>query len=152
MSKIAVFPGSFDPFTKGHEVIVEKALKIFDQVIVAIGVNSKKQYLFDLDKRKAHIAEIFKGNPNVKIEDYTGLTIDFCAKSGADHIIRGLRDNKDFEFEKSIAHMNLEMSKIDTVFFLTDQKLSAINASIVREIYKNKGNIDKFVSHLDKLS
>lgn len=147
MKKIGLFPGSFDPFTKGHEVVVEKALTLFDEVIIAIGVNSSKTYLFDLDKRIKHIESLFVKSPNVKVNIYNKLTVDFCTEVGANFIVRGLRDSKDFEFEKSIAHMNLEISNIETVFLLTAQKYSAINASIVREIYKNKGSIDAFVTN-----
>ena len=151
MHKIGLFPGSFDPFTKGHEVVVNKALKLFDEVIVAIGVNSQKQYLFDLDKRVKHIESLFVDIKNVRVLTYQKLTVDFCKEVGANFIIRGLRDTKDFEYEKSIAHMNSEISPIETVFLLTAQKYGAINATIVREIYKNNGSIDPFVTNAEKL-
>jgi pantetheine-phosphate adenylyltransferase len=144
--KIGVFPGSFDPFTLGHEAIVRKALTLFDEIIIGIGINQNKQYLFDLEKRKKHIASLFT-NDNVQIQTYTGLTIEFCKTVGAQHIIRGLRDVKDFDYEKSIAQMNLMLAPIETVFILTDLKYSAINATIVREIYKSKGDISSFVSN-----
>lgn len=145
-TKIGVFPGSFDPFTKGHEAVVRKGLELFDQVVIAIGVNQQKKYLFDLDKRIAHIQEVFAGEKGIIIEQFQTLTVDFCKKSGANHIVRGLRNSQDFEYEKSIAHMNFDLEGIETVFFLTDKNHSAISSSIVREIFKNNGAIDQFVT------
>lgn len=149
--KKGVFPGSFDPFTKGHEVVVRKSLALFDEVVIGVGVNSKKTYLFDLDKRMEHIRSLFKDEPKVKVEQFQTLTVNFCKEIGAEFIIRGLRDSKDFQYEKSIAHMNKEISGIETVFFLTEQRYSAINSSIIREIYLNKGPIDAFVTNPDLL-
>ena len=146
MNKIGVFPGSFDPFTKGHEAVVRKCLPLFDKVVIAVGVNSTKTYLFDLDKRIAHIKALFEDQEKVEVQPFQKLTVDFCKEIGAEFIVRGLRDSKDFEYEKSIAHMNFDISGIDTVFFLTEQKYGAINSSIIREIYKNKGPIDAFVT------
>ncbi len=145
-TKIGVFPGSFDPFTKGHEAVVLKSLDLFDQVIIAIGVNQQKKYLFNLDKRISHIESIFHGDMGVSIQEFNTLTVDFCKKKNANHIIRGLRNSQDFEYEKSIAHMNFDLEGIETVFFLTDKNHSAISSSIVREIYKNNGSIDQFVT------
>lgn len=149
--KRGVFPGSFDPFTKGHEVVVRKSLELFDEVIIGVGVNSKKTYMFDLDKRMEHIHFLFKDEPKVKIQQFQTLTVNFCKEVDAQFIIRGLRDSKDFQYEKSIAHMNKEISGIETVFFLTEQKYSAINSSIIREIYVNNGPIDAFVTNPDLL-
>ena len=144
--KKGVFPGSLDPFTKGHEAVVLKSLDLFDEVVVGIGINSKKQYLFDLEKRIAHIASLFSAHPKVKILTYQMLTVDFCKEIDAQYIIRGLRDSKDFEYEKSIAHMNHAISGIETVFFLTNQEYSAVNSSIIREMYLNHANISPFVT------
>lgn len=147
MKRIGLFPGSFDPFTKGHEAVVKKALLLFDEVIIGIGTNTSKNYLFSLDKRKEHIRSLFPDESNVKIETYQKLTVDFCKEIGAGYIIRGLRDSKDFEYEKSIAHMNHDISGIETVFFLTDQQYGAINSTIIREIFRNGGNIKPFVTN-----
>ena len=145
--KIGLFPGSFDPFTKGHEVLVRKSLTLFDEVVIGIGVNSQKTYMYDLDKRIEHINSLFTAEENIRVEDFQSLTVDFCKVIGANHIIRGLRDSKDFQYEKPIALMNKDISGIETVFFLTDQKYSAINSSIVREIDKNGGSINAFVTN-----
>jgi pantetheine-phosphate adenylyltransferase len=151
MKRIALFPGSFDPFTKGHEVIVHKALSLFDEVIIAIGINSTKTSMFDTEKRVAHINSLFAGKASVRVLTYQKLTVDLCKDLGADFIVRGLRDAKDFDYEKTIAHMNHEMAPVETVFFLTDTKYAPINSTVVREIYRNKGNIDPFVSHASLL-
>lgn len=151
MKKVGLFPGSFDPFTKGHEVVVKKSLQLFDEVIIGVGVNSTKNYLFPLDKRMAHIESLFENEPKVRIGQFQSLTVDYCKDLGANCIIRGLRDSKDFQYEKSIAHMNYDISGIDTVFFLTEQRYSAINSSIIREIHKNNGPIDSFVTNPDLL-
>lgn len=148
MSKIGVFPGSFDPFTKGHEAVVRKGLKVFDKIIIAVGVNISKKYMFTLEKRMLHINNLFEGEAGVEVQSYQQqLTVDFCKEVGASHIVRGLRDSKDFQYEKPIAHMNFEIAGIDTVFLLTEQKYSAINSSIIREIHKNNGPIEPFVTN-----
>lgn len=151
MKKTGLFPGSFDPFTKGHFAVVRKSLELFDEVIIGIGINSSKSYLFDLDKRKEHIRSHFGDNENIRIETYQKLTVDFCKEIGAQFIIRGLRDAKDFEYEKAIAHMNHAISDIETVFFLTDQEFGAVNSSIIREIHRNGGDISPFVTNPDLL-
>lgn len=151
MKKIGLFPGSFDPFTKGHEIVVHKSLPLFDEVVIGVGVNSTKSYLFPLEKRIKHIKALFKDIPKVRVEQFQKLTVDFCKDIHASHIIRGLRDSKDFQYEKSIAHMNKSISGIETVFFLTDQEYSAINASIIREIHKNGGPIEAFVTNPELL-
>lgn len=145
--KKGVFPGSFDPFTKGHESVVRKAIELFDEIIIGVGINTSKQYLFDTDKRLAHIASLFEDNPRIKVQSYTGLTVKFCQEVGAQYLVRGLRDSKDFGYERSIAQMNLEISDIESLFFMTIPEYAAINSTIVREIYKSGGEIHKFVTN-----
>ena len=146
MNKKGLFPGSFDPFTKGHEGVVLKSLSLFDEVIIGIGINGRKSYLFDLQKRIDHISSLFGEFPQISVQTYQKLTVDFCKEINASHIIRGLRDSKDFEYEKSIAHMNQAISGIDTVFFLTSQEHGAINSSIIREMHLNQADISPFVT------
>lgn len=147
--RVGVFPGSFDPFTKGHESVVYTALNFFDEVVIAIGVNSKKTTLFSLDKRKKHIESLF--NNRVRVIDYQGLTVDLCKRFESPVIVRGLRDAKDFEYEKSIAFMNRDLAGIETLFLLTDIQFSHINSSIIREVYVNGGDISSFVTNAEIL-
>jgi pantetheine-phosphate adenylyltransferase len=149
--KKAVFPGSFDPFTKGHENVVAKALNLFDEIIIGIGENSRKSSFYTTESRKAHLQSIYSHNPKIKIETISALTVDFCKSKDIQFIVRGLRDVKDFEYERSIAQMNHALeNSVETLFILTDPQFNHINASIVREIAKNGGIIDSFVtnSHL----
>jgi pantetheine-phosphate adenylyltransferase len=139
------FPGSFDPFTKGHEAIVHKALDLFDEVIIGIGVHSNKTSFFSLESRLNHIESLFD-HTRVRTISFQGLTVDACKKEECSHLLRGLRDSKDFQYERSIAHMNYDLRGIETVFLLTDLSLSAINSTIVREIYQNRGDISSFVT------
>jgi pantetheine-phosphate adenylyltransferase len=148
--KKGLFPGSFDPFTKGHEDVVRQALLLFDHVEIGIGVNESKKYLFDLDKRIAHIKSLFEGQ-NVSVSAYKGLTIEYAKKCGADFLIRGLRDSRDFSYERAIAHTNDQLSGIKSVFLLTRQEYGSINATIVREIYINGGDIQPFVTKSELL-
>lgn len=144
--KIAVFPGSFDPITLGHIGIVEKALPLFDKIIVAIGENSGKNSLFSLDEKLKQVHTAFKKFPKVEVASYKGLTVDFCHHQKAEFILRGLRDVKDFEFEKSIAAMNAQLNNgIQSIFLMTQPEFAAINSSIVREILKNKGDASAFL-------
>jgi pantetheine-phosphate adenylyltransferase len=147
MSKqIAVFPGSFDPITKGHENILLRALPLFDEIIIAIGKNSSKQSYFSLEQREKWIKQVFRNEKKVKVMTYTGLTIDFCRKMKAKYIVRGLRTSADFEFEKSIAQNNNAMDPgIETIFILPVPELSAINSTIVRDIIRNGGDASRFV-------
>lgn len=138
--KKAVFPGSFDPITLGHFDIIKRGIPLFDEVIVAIGINADKKYMFSLEERKKFIEEAFKDEPKVTVVTYEGLTIDLCRKLGADFILRGLRNPADFEFEKAIAHTNRRLSKIETVFLLTASKTSYISSSIVRDVIRNNGD------------
>lgn len=149
--KIGIFPGSFDPFTKGHQDIVEQALTLFDEVVIGIGVNESKKPMFDLEKRKKHIASLFDSNSPVKVIAYTGLTVNLANEINAGFIIRGLRDSRDFSYERAIAHMNDKMSQIKSIFFLTKPEFGAINSTIVREIHKNGGKIDEFVTNVNLL-
>ena len=150
--KKAIFPGSFDPITNGHYDIIKRGVSLFDEVIVAIGVNAEKKYMFSLEDRKRFIEEAFNDEPKVKVITYSGLTIDLCKKEKADFILRGLRNPADFEFEKAIAHTNRVMSKIETVFLLTAARTSFISSSIVRDVLRNGGDISQLVpeSVLDK--
>ncbi|RLD81416.1 MAG: pantetheine-phosphate adenylyltransferase [Bacteroidetes bacterium] len=141
----AVFPGSFDPLTLGHKDIIDRALPLFDEIIIAIGTNSSKKYMFDLEKRKEFIRKTYKDDPKIKVDTYKGLTIDYCKEIDSDFILRGLRNPADFEFEKAIAHTNRKMSQIETVFLLTSADTSYISSSIVRDILQNKGDVSLFV-------
>ena len=143
--KRAVFPGSFDPLTLGHQDIVERGATIFDEIIVGIGHNAEKSHMFSIKQRKQFIAQCFQDNPKVKVLDYQGLTIDFCKSVGANYLLRGVRNNGDFEFEKAIARTNRELSNIETVFLLTSIQTSFISSSIIREIIRNKGDYKRFV-------
>jgi pantetheine-phosphate adenylyltransferase len=143
--KKAIFPGSFDPITNGHFDIIKRGVSLFDEVIVAIGVNAEKKYMFSLEERKHFIEEAFKDEPKVRVISYSGLTIDLCKKENAEFILRGLRNPADFEFEKAIAHTNRIMSKIETVFLLTAARTSFISSSIVRDVLRNGGDIAQLV-------
>jgi pantetheine-phosphate adenylyltransferase len=138
--KRAIFPGSFDPITLGHYDIIKRGIKLFDEVVIAIGINAEKKYMFSLEQRQRYIEDAFKNEPKVKVVTYRGLTIDFCKEIDADFILRGLRNPADFEFEKAIAHTNRKLSKIETVFLLTAARTSYISSSIVRDVIRNNGN------------
>ncbi len=138
--KRAIFPGSFDPITLGHYDIIERGISLFDELIIAIGVNAEKKYMFSLKDRIRFLKEAFVDEPKVKIGTYEGLTIDFCKKVNADYILRGLRNPADFEFEKAIAHTNRKLSEIETVFLLTSSGKSYISSSIVRDVIRNGGD------------
>lgn len=146
MKRIAVFPGSFDPITKGHEHIVHKAAALFDEIIVALGHNTTKQSMFTVEQRKAWIDATFAALPNVRCEVYEGLTVDYCKRVGAQYLLRGLRNGVDFEYEKNIALMNATLSpEVETVLLFTDPRYAAVQSTIVREILKNKGDVSAFV-------
>ncbi|WP_299257483.1 pantetheine-phosphate adenylyltransferase [uncultured Aquimarina sp.] len=136
----AVFPGSFDPITLGHYDIIERGLTLFDEIILAIGVNAEKKYMFSLEERKRFIEEAFKDEPQIKVMTYKGLTVDFCKQQDANFILRGLRNPGDFEFEKAIAHTNRKLTEIETVFLLTSSGKSYISSSIVRDVIRNNGD------------
>jgi pantetheine-phosphate adenylyltransferase len=146
MPKIAVFPGSFDPFTIGHESIVLRALSIFDRVIIAIGYNSEKRGFFPLEKRLEWINNVFAGQPAVEVTWFSGLTVDFCREKNVSSILRGLRTAADFEFERAIAQVNKAMAgEIESVFLLTLPEHTFINSTIVRDVIRNGGDASRFV-------
>ena len=146
MKRIAVFPGSFDPITIGHVDIINRSLLLFDEIIVAIGENSSKSCLFPLQKRKEWISSVFEGEPKVGISVYNGLTADFCREQGAAFLVRGLRSASDFDYERTIAQLNLQLdNSIDTTFLISRPEHSHISSTIVREILKNKGNAELFL-------
>ena len=143
--KKAVFPGSFDPITIGHLDNVKRGIKIFDEIIIAVGDNTDKKYLFSKEKSVEFVERTFSDYDKVKIESYNGLTVDFCKKNNIEFMIRGLRNPADFEFEKSIALTNREMTGIETIFFLTSPENSFISSSIVRDLIRNKGDYKLFI-------
>ena len=143
--KRAVFPGSFDPITLGHVDIINRALPLFDEIVVAIGINAKKNYMFPLENRVHYIRESFNFTSKIVVDTYSGLTVDYCKRIEADFILRGLRNPADFEFEKAIAQTNRKLSGIETVFLLTSAETSFISSSIVRDIIRNHGDYSKLV-------
>ena len=146
MKKVAVFPGSFDPFTIGHEAIVRRAFSLFDEIIIAIGINPLKKSHYSLETRKEMIHLVFNNEPRIKVSHYEGLTVDFCKENGATYLIRGLRTAADFEFERAIAQTNRVLnSGIESVFLLTVPEHSHINSTIVRDILKHGGDASLFV-------
>lgn len=146
MKKIAIFPGSFDPITKGHVSVIKRAIPLFDEIIVAIGINSAKKYMFSLDERKAWIDDVFVNEPTIRVQTYSGLTVDFCKIVHAKYILRGLRTAADFEFEKEIAHINKMLTEgIETLFLLTEPEFTPISSSIVREVFLYGGDISSLV-------
>lgn len=146
MNKIAVFPGSFDPFTVGHESIVKRASLLFDKIYIAIGFNPKKDALFSLDERKEFINQVFSDNPKIEVIHFEGLTINVCKQLNASYILRGLRTAADFEYERAIAQVNKAMHKgIETVFFLTMPEHTPVNSSIVRDIFRHGGDVSQFI-------
>lgn len=153
MIKIAVFPGSFDPVTKGHEDIIKRAIPLFEKIIVAIGQNQDKKVYFPLQKRLEFLKTVFKDCPTIVIEKYSGLTVDYCRQAGANYILRGLRTSADFEFERSIAQVNKQLfPDIETVFLLTLPEYTALNSSVVRDILRHGGDPEQFIPAGLKLS
>lgn len=143
--KKAVFPGSFDPITLGHVNIIEKGLDLFDEIVVAIGVNADKKYMWTLEERKSFIEKTFKGNSKIKIKTYEGLTADFCKNEHAKYILRGLRNALDFSYEKSIAQTNSQMAGVESIFIISDPEVSHISSTIVRDIARNNGDYSNLV-------
>ncbi len=143
--KRAVFPGSFDPVTLGHYDIIMRGLTLFDEIILAIGVNSEKKYMFSLKERVHFLKKTFEDEPKIKVDTYKGLTVNYCKENEANFILRGLRNPADFEFEKAIAHTNRKLEKIETVFLLTSSGKSYISSSIVRDVIRHKGDYSSLV-------
>jgi pantetheine-phosphate adenylyltransferase len=146
MKKIAVFPGSFDPFTIGHEGIIRRSISLFDEIIIAVGANVMKKNFYSLETRKEMITLVFKNEPKVRVDHYEGLTVDYCKRNGAGYLLRGLRTAADFEFERAIGQVNKSLAPdIESVFLLTVPEHSFINSTIVRDIIKSGGDASKFV-------
>lgn len=146
MPKIAVFPGSFDPITIGHLDIVQRALPLFDQIYIAIGINSQKQYLFGLEQRLAWLKAVFAQEPKIIVDHFENLTAHYCVRIGAQYLIRGLRNASDFDYEKTISQLNNIVGHgIETVFFISQPGFSHISSTIVREIIKGGGDAAPFL-------
>lgn len=146
MRRIAVFPGSFDPLTRGHENVIIRAVPLFDQIIIGIGDNAEKKSMFSIEQRMEWIRLTFADFPSISTECYKSLTVDFCRDRNARYIVRGLRTSADFEFERSIGQINKIMYEgIETVFLLSLPEYTALNSSIVRDILKHQGNPDPFI-------
>lgn len=146
MNKAAVFPGSFDPFTVGHEAIVKRAIPLFDQIIIAVGENAEKKNLFSIDDRLKMITAVFSDVEKVVVMKFSGLTVDFCRRQNARYIVRGLRTAADFEYERALGQMNRKMApEIETVFLLTGTEHTPVNSTIVRDIIRNGGDASMFV-------
>ena len=146
MSRIAVFPGSFSPFTLGHKSVVDRSLPLFDKIIIAIGINSEKNEYFSIEEKEKWIKDIYKDNPKIEVQFYEGLTVDFCEKEEAKYILRGLRDSHDFKYEKNIAQTNKNLNpKLETIFVITPPGMSHISSTIMRDIIKNGGDVSQFL-------
>ena len=146
MTKIVVFPGSFSPFTIGHQSVIDRALPLFDKIIIAIGINSEKNQYFSIEERMEWIKDVYENNSRIEVKFYEGLTVDFCKKEKANFILRGLRDSRDFKFEKNIAQMNNDLNnEIETIFLITPPEISHISSSVIRDIIKNGGDVSKFI-------
>jgi len=146
MEKIAVFPGSFDPFTVGHENIVLRGLSIFDKIIVAIGIHSTKQPLLKIEARVEMVNRIFRDNDRVSGDYFEGLTVDYCIKVHATHMLRGIRTAADFEYERAIAQVNkLMLPSVESIFLLTTPEHTPVNSTIIRDIIRNGGDASQFL-------
>ena len=141
-----MFPGSFDPVTKGHEEIVRRAARMFDEIIVAIGINTSKAALFSAEQRMKWVSAAFHDIPNVRVDMYEGLTVDFCRNHQANYILRGVRSVADFEYERAIASMNKSLlHDVETVVLFSDAQWISVSSTIIREIIKNKGDVSQFL-------
>jgi pantetheine-phosphate adenylyltransferase len=146
MQKTAVFPGSFDPFTVGHEDIVLRALNLFDKIIVSIGVHSMKQSLMTIEARERMINKVFENYDQIQVDSFEGLTVDYCKKMKATYMLRGIRTAADFEYERAIAQINKKMlPTVESVFLLTSPEHTPVNSTIIREIIRNRGDVSQFI-------
>jgi pantetheine-phosphate adenylyltransferase len=146
MNRTAVFPGSFDPFTVGHEALVRRALPLFEKVIIAVGENAEKRNLFSIEMRIKMISKVFEEENKVEVTRFSGLTVDFCRRHNAGFIVRGLRTSADFEYERALGQMNRKMApEVDTIFLLTSTEHTPVNSTIVRDIIKHGGDASPFV-------
>lgn len=146
MEKICIFPGTFDPITKGHVDIIKRSISLFDKMIIAIGVNANKQPMFTIEQRTQWIKDIFKDYPSVEVTSYTGLTINYCKEVGAQYMMRGIRYIADFEYEKAIADMNRMLAPdVETIFLTCLPEYSTISSTIVRDVIRNGGDVSQLV-------
>ncbi|MES2704243.1 MAG: pantetheine-phosphate adenylyltransferase [Bacteroidota bacterium] len=146
MQRICLFPGTFDPITLGHVDIIERAVALFDKLIIGVGINSSKQPMFSLEQRTGWIEEIFRNEPRVEVTGYEGLTVDYCRTVGANFILRGIRYVSDFEYEKAIADMNRMLTpEIETIFLTCSPLYSTISSTLVRDVIRNNGKAGMFV-------
>lgn len=145
MKRIAIFPGSFDPFTIGHESIVRRGIELFDELIVSVGYNANKKTLFSQESREEMIRKVFEGEDKIKVMGYQGLTVDFAQENGAGFILRGIRTSADFEYERAIAQVNKKMSGIESVFLLTTPEHTPVNSGIVRDVLRHGGDVSMFI-------
>jgi pantetheine-phosphate adenylyltransferase len=153
MTKVALFPGTFDPFTNGHLDIVNKGLTLFDEVVIAIGLNALKKTMFSLETRMDWINACFKDEPRVRVTSYSGLTIKFCDEVGAQFILRGLRTVGDFEYEKQIAMVNSDLnSKVQSVFVLSEQKYTAVSSTVIRDLITHGGDFKQYLPEQVKVN
>src|ERR1041385_4214852 len=149
MKRIAVFPGSFDPFTRGHEDIVLRGLQLFDEIIIAIGYNSgKSNRYFPVEFMIEKINETFKQYPQISVQTYAELTADFAKRNGSKYLLRGLRNTTDFEYENSIAQVNRHLNtELESVFLITSPQFASINSSIIREVHRYKGDVSAMLPY-----
>jgi pantetheine-phosphate adenylyltransferase len=146
MQRICLFPGTFDPITKGHVDVIERAVSLFDKLVIGIGINSSKEPMFTVEQRCGWVRDIFKDDPRIEAVGYTGLTIDYCKQINAQYILRGIRDVSDFEYEKAIADMNRMLAPdIETLFLTCSPEFSTISSTLVRDVIRNKGKVNLFV-------
>lgn len=150
MKKIAIFPGSFDPFTVGHDSIVKRGLPLFDEIVIGVGINDRKRPLYPTESRVQFISELYRDEPRIKVMSYDDLTIDLAKRIGAQFILRGLRSVKDFEYERDVAAMNKKLGGVETVLLLTEPQHAAISSSVVRELISYGRDVSRFLPQLNK--